>query len=231
MLSNNVVRQQPGSACKLLRTTSPGAAPQQRILPVVGRSRWRIPRDPTGTGNACVTHTSFLSYVSPALGMNKISPCTGHQFWDVCANKDRLEKALGRSGRPHNFSVDNDEFCYPNTKQEENRLVMSRPFDYWTEMKSFSLADCQMVFFLTGLYSLSWDILTLFKEAFHQRAKLQNRRGRDGNVRKSFPPPALCYRKAVWIHKLHKFWSILHNLDSEFLPQWSHSGTTIQGTA
>lgn len=151
MQSNNVVRHQPGSACELLRHTSPGAAPQQSTLPL-GWGRWRIPRYPTGgslsTVNACVMHTSFLTPVSRALGMNKISPCMDHQFWDICANKDRLEKVLGRSGRPHNFSIDNDEFCYLNTKQEENLLVMSRPCKFWTEIKFFSLADCQTILFL-----------------------------------------------------------------------------------
>lgn len=222
------MRHQPGSACKLLRDTSTGAAPQQSTLPLVGRSRWRIPRYPTGTVNACVTYTSSLIPVSPGLGMNKISPCMSHQFRDICANKDRLAKALGRSGRPHNFSIDKYEFCYPNTKQE-NLLVMSRPCDFWTEIEVLFLGfpaflpwlPNDLFFFLTNLYSLSWDILTLFREALDERAKVQNRRVRDGHVTKSFFPPALCYRKAVCIHLLHKLGSILHNLDSEFLPQWS----------
>lgn len=94
--------------------------------------------------------------------------------------------------------------------------------------KLFSLAFLPWsFFFLPSLYSLSWDVLTLFKEAFDQRAKLQNRRGRDGHVTKSFFPPSLCYRKALCIHLLHKLGNILPNLDSEFLPQWSFSGITI----
>lgn len=129
-------------------------------VPLVGRSRWRIPTHPTGgslgTVNACVTHTSFLIPISPALGMNKISLCMGCQFWDICANKDQLEKALGRSGRPHNFSTDNDGFCYPNTKQEENLLVMQTMWLNRNRNPFPWLIAKWSCFFLTGLYSLSF---------------------------------------------------------------------------
>lgn len=97
MQSNNVVKHQPGSACKLLRDTSPGAAPQQNTLPLVGRSRWRIPRYPTGGSslgsvNAWVTHAPFFIPISPALGMNKISPAQAINFETYVPIKINLKK-------------------------------------------------------------------------------------------------------------------------------------------
>lgn len=44
-------------------------------------------------------------------------------------------------------------------------------------------------------------MIPLFKEAFHQRAKLQAGRGSSGHVGKSFPPAALSYRTAVRVHQ------------------------------
>lgn len=122
--SNNLARCQPGSACKLLRRTGGGAAPEQMYHPLGSGGHRRLPRH-----CLCVpvTHTSFLTPLLPVLEPHKTSPCTGHQLWDLCANKDQLEKTPGRSGRPQSFSVGNDEFHRLNTTQAENLLAVSRP--------------------------------------------------------------------------------------------------------
>lgn len=106
-------------------------------VPLVGRSRWRIPRHPTGgslgTVNACVTHTSFLIPISPALGMNKISLCMGCQFWDICANKDQLKK-LWEDQAGLTISLLTMMGFATQTQNKKKTFWWCRPCD-WTEIE------------------------------------------------------------------------------------------------
>lgn len=132
MQSNNVVRHQPGSACKILRDTSPGAAPQQNTLPLVGRSRWKIPNIPWALWMPVSHIHPFLFPSHLHLEWIKSLPAWAINLEIYVPIKIDLKK-LWEDRAGLNFSVDSDEFWYPNAKQE-NLLVMSRLCDFWRQM-------------------------------------------------------------------------------------------------
>lgn len=115
----------------------PGAAPEQRHHLLGSSGPWTAPW--TLLMCACVSYTPFPTPLSHILELNKISPYTGHQFWDLFTNKDQQEKILRKSASPQSFPVDNYEFHCIN-------ITTLTPEQ---KPKSFSLANSQRILFLS----------------------------------------------------------------------------------
>lgn len=97
------------------------------ILPLAQVAHRRLPGHYLCMPGHClcmpVSHIHpFLLHPCLYLNWIKSVPAQAINF----ANKDWLEKTLGRLGRPQSFSVDNDEFRCLKTTQAEN-LATSKP--------------------------------------------------------------------------------------------------------